>query len=116
MDEGAVGVTSLSTVISVIDENASAPLLDPEQGNEVGSAPLQGNRVSYRVKHKHWACAHEDNNSTEEGMQKKKKNNSWLGFQKWVEYILAEYIAFSTALARVQLSMPLTGLVVKIFF
>lgn len=40
MDEGAVGVTNLSTVISVMDENASAPLLDPEQGNGVGSAPL----------------------------------------------------------------------------
>ena len=31
MDEGAVGVTSLSTVISVTDEIASAPLLDSKQ-------------------------------------------------------------------------------------
>lgn len=31
MDEGAIGVTSLSTVISITDEIASAPLLDPKQ-------------------------------------------------------------------------------------
>lgn len=31
MDEGAVGVTSLSTVISITDEIASAPLLDSKQ-------------------------------------------------------------------------------------
>lgn len=102
MDEGAVGVTNLSTVISVMDENASAPLLDPEQGNGVGSVPLQGNRVFYRVKHKHWACAHENNNSTEEGMQEKKKKltagldfrsglnifllNILLSAQPWLEF------------------------------
>lgn len=31
MDEGAEGVTNLSAVISVMDENVSALLLDPEK-------------------------------------------------------------------------------------
>lgn len=66
MDEGAEGVTSLSAVISVMDENVSVPLLDPEKE--------QGKDISYRVRHKHSVCAHEDNNSTEEGMQKTNLN------------------------------------------
>lgn len=45
MDEGAIGVTSLSSVISVTDEIASASLLDPKQA--------QRKDGSYRVKHKH---------------------------------------------------------------
>lgn len=31
MEEGAEGVTNLSAVISVMDENVSVPLLDPEK-------------------------------------------------------------------------------------
>lgn len=45
MDEGAIGVTSLSTVISVTDEIASAPSLDPKQA--------QGKDSSHRVTNKH---------------------------------------------------------------
>lgn len=60
MDEGAIGVTSLSTEISVTDEIASAPLLDPKQA--------QGKDRSCRVKHKHWVCAHEDSNRVEGSM------------------------------------------------
>lgn len=60
MDEGAIGVTSLSAVISITDEIASAPLLDPKQ--------TQGKDGSYRVKHKQWVCAHEDSNRVEGSM------------------------------------------------
>lgn len=60
MDKGAIGVTSLSTVISITDEIASAPLLDPKQ--------TQGKDGSYRVKHKQWVCAHEDSSRVEGSM------------------------------------------------
>lgn len=47
MDEGAEGVTNLSAVISVMDENVSVPLLDPEKSREKTSLIESGTNTVF---------------------------------------------------------------------